>query len=81
MILSNFCMDFATQMIYSIVYGLTAGAYRGLVPTVAIDVMGMEKFVHGYGVLLLSMGSAMIIGPTVTGIILSPLSMIYRSQS
>ena len=73
MILSNFCMDFATQMIYSIVYGLTAGAYRGLVPTVAIDVMGMEKFILGYGVQSLSMGIALIIGPTITGIILSPL--------
>ena len=73
-------MDFATQMIYSIVYGLTAGAYRGLVPTVAIDVMGMEKFVLGYGVQLLAMGSGMIIGPTVTGIVFSPLSRIFRTE-
>ena len=73
-------MDFATQMIYSIVYGLTAGAYGGLVPTVAIDVMGMEKFVLGYGVQLLFMGSAMIIGPTVTGIVLATLSGMCRTE-
>ena len=54
-------------MIYCIVYGFTAGAYRGLTAVVAIDIMGMEKFVLGYGVQLLSMGTAMIIGPTVTG--------------
>ena len=54
-------------MIYCIVHGVTAGAYRGLLVVVAIDVMGMEKFVLGYGVQLLSMGSAMIIGPIVTG--------------
>ena len=71
-------MDLATQMIYCIVHGVTAGAYRGMLVVVAIDVMGMEKFVLGYGVQLLSMGSAMIIGPTVTGIILSPLTLLPR---
>ena len=67
-------------MIYCIVHGVTAGAYRGLLAVVAIDVMGMEKFVHGYGVLLLSMGSAMIIGPTVTGIVLATLSGMCRTE-
>ena len=69
-------MDFTTQMIYCIIYGYTAGVYRGLTAVVAIDVMGMDKFVLGYGVQLLSMGSAMIVGPSVTGMILSPLPRI-----
>ena len=66
-------MDFATQMIYCIVHGFTDGAYGALMTVVAIDVMGMEKFILGYGVQSLSMGIALIIGPTITGIILSPL--------
>ena len=62
-------MNFATQMIYCVVYGFTGGAYRGLTPVVAIDIMGMKKFVLGYGVQLLFMGIAMMIGPTVTGVV------------
>lgn len=68
-LLSNFSMNFATQMIYCVVYGFTGGAYRGLTPVVAIDIMGMKKFVLGYGVQLLFMGIAMMIGPTVTGVV------------
>ena len=73
-------MDFATQMIYCIVHGLTDGAYNALTAVVAIDVLGMEKFILGYGVQLLSMGSGMIIGPTVTGIVLAPLLRVYRTE-
>ena len=80
MILSNFCMDFATQMIYCIVHGFTDGAYGALSAVVAIDVMGMEKFILGYGVQMLSMGTGMIIGPAVTGKILSPLFRICRPE-
>ena len=80
MILSNFCMDFATQMIYCIVHGFTDGAYGALSAVVAIDVMGMEKFILGYGVQMLSMGTGAIIGPAITGKILSPLSRIYRTE-
>ena len=66
-ILSNLCLNFATQMIYCVVYGFTAGTYRGLNSVVALDIMGMEKFILGYGVQLLSMGTAMIVGPTIAG--------------
>ena len=66
-ILSNICLDFATQMIYCVVYGFTAGTYRGLNSVVALDIMGMEKFLSGYGVQLLSMGTGMIVGPTIAG--------------
>ena len=54
-------------MIYCVVYGFTAGTYRGLNSVVALDIMGMDKFLSGYGAQLLSMGSAMIIGPTIAG--------------
>ena len=80
MILSTFCMDFSTQMIYCIVHGLTDWAYAALSTVVAIDVMGMEKFILGYGVQMLSMGTGMIIGPAVTGKILSPLFRICRPE-
>ena len=73
MILSNFCMDFATQMIYCIVHGLTDGAYNALTAVVAIDILGMEKFILGYGVQVLSMGIGLTIGPAVIGKIISPL--------
>ena len=60
-------MDFATQMIYCVVYGFTYGTYRGLNSVVALDIVGKEKFVLGYGIHLLSMGIAMILGPTIAG--------------
>ena len=66
-LLSNFCMSFATQMIYCVVFGFTYGSYRGLAAIVLIDIIGIEKFVLGHGVQLLFMGIATIIGPILTG--------------
>ena len=75
-ILSNLFLDFATQMIYCVVYGFTAGTYRGLNSVVALDIMGMDKFTSGYGIILLSMGIGMIVGPTIAGKVTCLVSLV-----
>ena len=69
LVVSNFCNDYPTQIIYSAVFGLTEGAYIGLTSVITIDVIGMETFVHAYGVQLFFMGIACIIGPPLNGIL------------
>lgn len=65
--MSNFCYNYNTQIIYCVVYGYTGCAYWVLTEIVAVDVIGIEKFIVGYGVLMLFMGIAIMIGPPISG--------------
>ena len=67
LIVSKFCHIYATQIAYCAVFGLTEGAYIGLTSVIAMDIMGMETFVHAYGVQLFFMGAACVIGPPLIG--------------
>ena len=67
LVLSKFCYNYATQIAYCAVFGLTEGAYIGLTSAITIDIIGMETFVHAYGVQLLFMGAACLIGPPIIG--------------
>ena len=68
LIVSKFCHIYATQIAYCAVFGLTEGAYIGLTSVITIDIMGMETFIHAYGVQLFFMGAACVIGPPLIGI-------------
>ena len=65
--MSKFSYNYATQIAYCAVFGLTEGAYIGLTSVITIDILGMEKFVHASGVQFLFMGAASLIGPPVIG--------------
>ena len=65
--MSNFCYSYTTQILYCVAYGSTGCAYRVLTGIVAIDVTGREKFVLGYGVQMLFMGMAGMVGPPISG--------------
>ena len=65
--MSNFCFNYATQILYCVVFGLTQGAYFGLTAVITIDIIGVDMWVQAYGVQLLFMGIAYIIGPPLTG--------------
>lgn len=65
--LSNFCYNYATQILYSASFGLTSGAYIGLTSVILIDLVGLDSFVQAYGIQLLFMGIARIIGQPVIG--------------
>ena len=67
LVLSSFCQDYATQISYCLVFGLTEGAYVGLTAVITIDIIGMDMWVQAYGVQLFFMGIACIIGPPLTG--------------
>ena len=64
---SKFCRNYATQIAYCAVFGLTEGAYLGLTSVITIDIMGIEAFVHAYGVQFLFMGAACVISPPLVG--------------
>ena len=67
LIISKFCHIYATQIAYCAIFGLTEGAYIGLTSVITIDIMGMETFVHAYGVQLFFMGAACVTGPPLIG--------------
>ena len=65
--LSNFCSDDATQIIYCAFFGATSGAYVGLTPVILIDLIGLDHFLQAYGIQLVFIGIARIIGPPIIG--------------
>ena len=67
LIASNFCYDYSSQIAYCILFGATSGGYIGLTSVVLIDLIGLESFIQAYGIQLLSMGIARIVGPPFIG--------------
>ena len=59
LLVSKFCLNYATQIAYCAVFGLTS--------VITIDIMGIEAFVHAYGVQFLFMGAACVISPPLVG--------------
>lgn len=67
MCLSNFCLDYASQVVYCAIFGVTSGAYIGLTPVVLVDLLGLDKLTNAFGLLMLFQGIASVIGPPITG--------------
>ena len=65
--LSNFCFDYLTHILYCIVFGVTSGAELGMTGVVLIDVIGLSKFLIGWGIQLFFMGIGVTIGPPIVG--------------
>ena len=64
MILSNFCQDLITQMIWCIVFGMTTCVSHSVVLT---DLIGIDKVTNAYGLIMLFQGIASLIGPPLVG--------------
>ena len=67
LVMSNFCNNYWTQILYCIVYGITFGGEIGSTAAVLKDVIGLRKFIHGYGIQLFFRGIGLIIGPPIIG--------------
>ena len=65
--MSNFCFNYLTHILYCIVFGITLGAAIGMEAVVLIDVIGLNKFIFGYGIQLFFMGIGQLIGPPIIG--------------
>ena len=52
---------------YCIVFGITFGAEIGMTAAVLIDVIGLNKFILGYGIQLFFWGIGLVIGPPIIG--------------
>lgn len=61
-IVSVFCLDFNTLMIYAAVFGFTVGAYVGLTSVILVDLLGLDKLTNAFGLLLLFQGIATFLG-------------------
>ena len=75
--MSNFCFDYLDHILYCIAFGITFGAELGMTSVVLIDVIGLSKFIIGYGIQLFFRGIGLLIGPPIIGnsLIMSPLPM------
>lgn len=65
--LSVYCVDFGSLVIYSTVFGFTIGAYVGLTSVILVDLLGLEKLTNAFGLLLLFQGIASFVGPPIVG--------------
>ena len=65
--MSNFCFNFLTQILYCVVFGITGGATVGMRAVVLIELIGLSKFVLGYGILLFFGGIGLLVGPPIIG--------------
>lgn len=66
-VLSWACSQYAGQLIYANVYGVTSAAYVLLTTLVLADLLGADMFTNSFGLLLLFQGVATFIGPPVVG--------------
>lgn len=71
------CQDYASLIVYSIVFGFTIGAYVGLTSVILVDLLGLEKLTNAFGLLLLFQGIASLIGPPFAGL-LYDLTQTYK---
>ena len=67
LVASNFCSTYVTQAVYCAVFGLTSGAFNGLIGVILIDLIGLDKFTRAFGFQLLFIGVAIMIGPPIVG--------------
>ena len=67
LVMSNFCFNYLTNIIYCVVFGVTSGAYIGTTAVILIDVIGLKTFIQGYGIQLFFMGMGLAIGPPIIG--------------
>ena len=65
--MSNFCYNYLTQVLFCIVFGVTFGAEIGMTAVVLIDVIGLSKFILGYGIQSFFIGIGLIIGAPIVG--------------
>ena len=67
LIASNYCLEYTTQVVYSLIFGITSGTFLSLMSVVLIDLIGLKNFVQGFGIQLLVMGIGRTVGPPMIG--------------
>ena len=67
LMMSNFCFDYLTYILCSIGFGVAFGGECGMTAIVLIDVVGLPKFIQGWGIQLFFMGIGLMVGPPIVG--------------
>lgn len=65
--MSLLCYDSKTFIVFSIIFGLTSGAYITLTSVIITDLFGLEKLEGAYGLIFLFEGIANFLGPPIAG--------------
>lgn len=64
---SCYCTNYTSLIVYSAIFGGTAGAYVSLTSVILVDLLGLEKLTNAFGLLLVFEGIACLMGPPITG--------------
>ena len=64
MVLSNFCLGLATQMVWCTVFGMTTCVSHSVVLS---DLIGIHRVTNAYGLIMLFQGIASMAGPPFVG--------------
>jgi len=63
-----FCNSYiATHLVYGAFFGFFSGGYVGLTSIIIVDLVGIDRLSHAFGVLLLFQGVAVAIGTPIVG--------------
>jgi hypothetical protein len=63
-----FCTSFiGTHLVYGSLFGFFSGGYVGLTSIIIVDLVGIDRLSHAFGVLLLFQGVAVAIGTPIVG--------------
>ena len=65
--MSNFLLDYFSQVIYCTIFGLTSSSAYLLTALILIDVIGLKYVVQGYGIQMFVTGVGLGIGPPIIG--------------
>lgn len=68
-IIEPFFTSFTGLFIYSAVFGFTSGGYVSITSILLVDLVGLKKLTHAFGILLVFQGGATAIGPPIVGVL------------
>jgi len=66
-VLSVFCHDYATLVVYSALFGASLSTYISLTSVILVDLLGLERLTNAFGLLLFFQGVGAIVGPPLGG--------------
>lgn len=64
-----FFTSFIGLFTYSALFGFTSGGYVSITSIVLVDLLGIKKLTHAFGILLVFQGVATAIGPPIVGVL------------
>ncbi|XP_013779101.1 monocarboxylate transporter 12-like [Limulus polyphemus] len=64
---SSLCNTYILMAVYAATFGATTGAYISLTSVILVDLLGLDTMTSTFGLLLVFIGVACLLGPPITG--------------